>query len=145
MARGARSNKPGMAVGSVVGHVIHDNFKIMLMRLGNERVKGCEITEDRVNVGIIGDIVAEIDHRRGVDRRKPDGIHTQPGVVIELGNDTRQITNTVAVAVLEAARVNLIDNSLLPPVRLSLPGIVPHIYTEISFRVAASVSSARAN
>src|SRR5258708_38209021 len=111
----------------------------------NERVKGCEITEDRVNVGIIGDIVAEIDHRRGVDRRKPDGIHTQPGVVIELGNDTRQITNTVAVAVLEAARVNLIDNSLLPPVRLSLPGIVPHIYTEIPFRFAASASSARAN
>src|SRR5260370_9993395 len=121
MARGARCNKPGMAVGSVVGHIIHDNFKIMLMRLCNERVKGCEIAEDRVNVGIIGDIVAEVDHRRGADRRKPDGIYTQPGEIIKLGYDTRQITDTVTIAVLEASRLNLLDNSLLPPLPLCFP------------------------
>src|SRR5215467_3925831 len=84
----------------------------------HQGVEGFQVAEDRVNAGVVGDIIAKIDHRRWVERRDPEGIYAQPGEVVELRENPLQITNAITVAVLEAPRVNLVDDSTLPPQQL---------------------------
>ena len=44
----------------------------------------CQGSEDGVDVGEVGDVVAEVGHRRLVDRRKPDRLHPEVrGQVLE--------------------------------------------------------------
>jgi hypothetical protein len=44
------------------------------VRLGEQRIEIVEATEQRIDVAIVGDVIAEIGHRRREDRRKPDRI-----------------------------------------------------------------------
>src|SRR5437868_10944589 len=66
-ARRAGLDEPWMLIRSMVGYVIHDNFQATLMGLRHECVERCQVTEERVYIRIVSDIVAEVDHRRGVN------------------------------------------------------------------------------
>jgi len=67
----------------------------------HQPVQVAEGAEQRVDVAVVADVVAEVDHGRWVHRRQPEGVHTQPGQVIEPGQDARQVAHPVAVAVHE--------------------------------------------
>src|SRR6266581_485004 len=60
-------------------------------------------------------VVTEIGHRRRIKRRQPNGVHTQTNQVIEAASNAFEIADAVAVAVLERARVDLVDDSGFPP------------------------------
>ena len=53
-----------MLVGGVIGDVVEDNFQVAAMRLRYQRVEVGQRAEQRVNVGVVGDIVAKVGHRR---------------------------------------------------------------------------------
>ena len=74
-----------------------------------------EITEDRRDIAVIGNVVTEIGHRRRKDRGEPDRIDAQRSDMIEAPFDPGEIADTVAVAVLKGARIDLIDGAALPP------------------------------
>jgi hypothetical protein len=42
-----------------------------------------EGAEHRVDVAVVGDVVAEVGHRRAVDRRQPDRVDPEPREVVE--------------------------------------------------------------
>ena len=65
---------------------------------------------------VVGDVVAEVDLRRGIEGREPDGVDAQVLQVVEPLGDAVQVADAVAVRVLKAARVNLVDDGVLPPV-----------------------------
>ena len=67
VARGAALDEPGMPVGCVVGHEVEQNLEPARMGLCKQTVKIGEYAEPRIDVAIIGDVIAEISHRRGVD------------------------------------------------------------------------------
>ena len=48
-----------------------------------------ERAEQRVDVAVVGDVVAEVAHRRPEDRRQPDGVDAEPGEVVEPRRDAR--------------------------------------------------------
>src|SRR5437899_5483454 len=81
--------------------------------------------EQRIDLAIVGDVVAEIRHRRLEERRNPDRIDAKSRDVVELGHDARQIADAVAIAVEKAARINLIDHGAAPPGR-ELPLRIVH-------------------
>ena len=63
------------------------------------------------------DVVADIEPRRGVDRREPHRRRRRgPLEVVEVIDDPGQIADAVAVAVGEAPRVDLVDDGVAPPV-----------------------------
>jgi hypothetical protein len=66
------------------------------------------------NVVVIADIVSVVVVRRPIEGRKPDDIDAKFLQVIELLNNSSQIADAVAVAIIEAARINLVDNAFLP-------------------------------
>ena len=49
------------------------------MRLGDQRVEIGERAEHRIDVAIVGDVVAEILHRRGEEGRDPDRVDAERG------------------------------------------------------------------
>jgi hypothetical protein len=68
LARRSALLEPGMAVGGVVRDEVEDHLQPLAVRLGDQAVEVGKIAEERIDVAIIGDVVAEIGHRRGIDR-----------------------------------------------------------------------------
>ena len=85
------------------------------MRCGEEVVEDGEVTEERFDVGVVGDVVAEVRHGRWVDRRQPQAIHAEPLEVVQLRRDAVEVTNAIPVRVEEGSWVDLVDNGLMPP------------------------------
>jgi len=66
------------------------------MRLPNQLVKVRHVSEDGVDLGVVGDIVAEVSHWGGEERAQPDGAHTQVLEVVQSpyyswDKDTRRV------------------------------------------------------
>ena len=104
-----------MLVGGVVRHEVEDQLEAARVRVGEQRVEIGQRAEQRIDVAIIGDVVAEIGHRRGIDRRDPDRVDAEPDQMVEAAANAAQVADAVAVAVLERARIDLIDDARLPP------------------------------
>ena len=99
----------------MVRHEVEDDLEPPGVGLGDQLVQIGEAAEERVDAAIIGDVVAVIGHGRRIDRRDPDGVDAEPSEVIEAARDAGEIADTVAVGVLERARIDLIDGPPLPP------------------------------
>jgi hypothetical protein len=63
-----------------------------------------------MDAAVVGNIVAEVGHRRLIDWRNPDCIYTKPGKMVKPRDDAAQVANSVAIAVMKRAWVNLIDD-----------------------------------
>src|ERR1700712_1023451 len=68
-----------------------------------------------IYVVVVGDIVAAVLHRRGVPRRDPDGVHPEFGEIGQFRAHSGDISDTVIVAIGEAAWIDLIDHRCPPP------------------------------
>src|SRR5215475_11150959 len=88
------------------------------MRVGQKRIEIIQGTKDRIDVGVVADIVAEIRHWRRIDRRNPDGVHAEPLQIVESAPNADEITNAIAVAVHKRAWIDLIDDAALPPSKI---------------------------
>ena len=119
VATGARFRKPRVHVGGVRQHQVDHYAQAQLVRHVHQRVKVGQRAEHRVDVAIVADVIAEILHRRGEERRDPDRIDAQRGDVGQAAGDAVEITDTVTVAVLKAAGVDLVNHRTAPPVLVS--------------------------
>ena len=61
-----------------------------------------QVAEERVDVAVVADVVAEVGHGRAEERGDPQGVDAQPGQVVEVGPDAGQVADPVAVGVGEA-------------------------------------------
>ena len=66
--------EPGVPVARVVRHPVEEHADRAVVGVGKQRVERVEITEEGIYPAVVGHVVAEVGHRRRVDRRKPDGI-----------------------------------------------------------------------
>ena len=80
---------------------------------------GAEVTHDGE---VIGNVVAVIHVRRVEHRGEPDDVDTQLSQVGQLLGDTLQVTNTVAVRVVEGTGVHLVHHGFLPPLAALVGG-----------------------
>src|SRR3546814_5984225 len=104
---------------------------------GNQRVEIGKRPEHRVDVAVIGDVIAEIGHGRGIDGRKPDRIHAEIDQMIEPPRDAAQIADAVAIGILKRPGIYLVDATAFPPTlrqaslqsrvkKRSITPLVPH-------------------
>ncbi len=111
-----RRLEPLVLVGGVVGHQVDDDAQVQLVGPGHQGVGVGQRAEQRVDVAVVGDVVAVVVLRRGVERRDPQRVDTQLGEVGEPRRDAGEVADAVAVAVGEAADVDLVDDGVPPPV-----------------------------
>jgi len=52
----------------VIRNKVEDDFELLCMRFINEEIETFERAKDRINPTVIGDIVTEVMHWRGIDR-----------------------------------------------------------------------------
>ncbi len=87
----------------------------MLVRLGDERVGVGQRPEQRVDVAVVGHVVAAVGHRGAEPRVDPDGVDTEVAQVGQPCVDPGDVADPVAVTVGETADVELVDDGVAPP------------------------------
>ncbi|MPM00683.1 hypothetical protein SDC9_46912 [bioreactor metagenome] len=108
--------EPGVQVRGVAEHEVDHHLQPKRMGRGDDLIEIGKAAEHRIDVAVIADVIAEILHRRGEERRDPDRIGAKRGHIGQPAHDAQQIAHPVAVRVLETARIDLIDHRAAPPV-----------------------------
>ena len=85
------------------------------MRLFDELPDVGEVAEHRVDVGVVGDVIAVIAQRRGIERQEPERIHAQVLQVWELVDQAPEVAAPIPVAVAEGPDVQLVEHGVLEP------------------------------
>src|ERR1700704_515983 len=106
-----------MLVGGVIGHEFEQNLEPLPMGLRQQFVEVCQVAEAWIYIAIVGDVIAEINHRRRVNGRDPDRFDPKADKIVEPLLYPFEVAYTVVVSVLKRARVDLIDHACLPPGR----------------------------
>lgn len=107
--------KPLMFVGTMVYDQIHQDIHAAFFCLCDQAFHVLHCAEAWINVVIIRDIVSFIGKRGAVAGRKPDDVDTQILQVIQLADNTGNITDPVAVGIIKTFRINLICYFVMPP------------------------------
>ena len=69
------------------------------MRLGDQILAISKCAEEGIDVAVISDVIAEIGHRRFVERAAPNGVHAECGKVGKAPPNAVEIAHPVAVGV----------------------------------------------
>src|SRR5260370_3617269 len=119
-ARRTRLLEPRMLVRSVIGNKIHDHADVAFLRFADHSVEIRERAVKWIDACIVRNVVAEIHQRRRVHRANPNRVEAQGAKVIQSGRNPVDVANAVAVRILEAAGIDLVNNGVLPPQVLCL-------------------------
>ncbi len=129
-------DEPGMLVRGVVDHQVHDQLDAAPVHFFQHFLPIGQAAEFGHDVLVVADIVAVVVVGRSVNRRQPDHVDAQLFEVIQFVDDAAQVADAVAVAVEEAARVDLVNDAFFPPLLLHVCSILvsrdiwPQIYTD---------------
>jgi hypothetical protein len=96
-ARRCALHEPSIFIGRVVEHHFEHNMQIVLLRLGQQMVEILERSVLRIDCFVVGDVIPEIDLRRWIDGREPDGVHAEMLQIVEVLRDAVQVANAVAI------------------------------------------------
>ena len=104
-----------MLVGGVVDDEVEDEPHVALLDAVEECVEvghGAELGHDFL---VVADVVAVVGVWGVVVGREPDDVDAELLEVVEAAGDAGDVADAVSVGVLEAAGVDLVDDSFLPP------------------------------
>ncbi len=105
----------GLLVGGVVEDVVHDDADVAALGFRGHVLEVGHGAVLRIDGCVVGDVVAEVDLGRGVHGGDPDGVDAELLDVVEARGDAFDVADAVAVGVLKAAGVDLVDDGVLPP------------------------------
>ena len=108
-------------MGSVVHHQVEHHPDAAAVGFSNKAVKICKSAEAGIDIAVIGNVVTEVVFGTFKKGAEPDGIDAQRArraviEIVKLLDDAGQVADPVAVAVLEAAGVNLVKYGFFPPI-----------------------------
>jgi hypothetical protein len=102
-------------VGGVVRHEIEDHPEPARVRRLEQAIEVGKRAEKRIHPGVVRHVVAEVLHRRRIDRREPQRVDAELLQVVQARQDPAQVADAVAVRVHERAWIHLVDDAALPP------------------------------
>ena len=123
--------EPAVLVRGMVQHQVHDDTDVVFFGFDNKGIHVGQCAEHGVNIAVVGNIVAVVVLRAAVDGAKPDGVNAQGLQIVQPPDDTGQVADAIAVAVLKAAGVDLVDHSVFPPGLRVCHSFSPCLYAEI--------------
>ena len=114
-----RTLKPGVLVGRVVADQLRDHSQPAAVGLADERAHVREVAVGRVHRRVVGDVIAVIEQRRRIEGQQPDRRDAQVLKIVQLFGQPAEVADAVVVAVGEGADVQLVDDRVLVPERVS--------------------------
>jgi|GEM_PF-7010677 len=109
-----------MLIRGVIDHELGDHLQPAPMGLLDEMTKVIERPVIRVHVAVVGDVVAVVLERRGIERQQPDGVDAELLDVVEPLRQPGEIADAVVVRVEERLDMHLIDDGVLVPERIDV-------------------------
>ena len=94
-----------MLVRRVVDHQVDDDPDPAAVRRLQEHREIAKAAQPGMDVVIVGDVVAAVAARGGMDRVQPQAVDPEPGQVVQPAGQPGEVTGTVAVGVLERLHV----------------------------------------
>jgi hypothetical protein len=88
------------------------------MRLVEQPLEVLERAVLRMHGLVLGDVVAIVAQRRRIERQYPERVDVERLDVVELLNQSRKITEAIAIAVAKCLDVGLVDDRVLVPERV---------------------------
>ncbi|QBM90857.1 hypothetical protein METSCH_F04450 [Metschnikowia aff. pulcherrima] len=137
--------KPFMRRQRVVDDQVQDQAHATSMHLFDQNVHILHSAVFWVHALVVGDIVPHIVLGRVKHRQQPDHINTQVFHVIQGGDNSWNIANTVTVQVLIGSRPDLIHGGIFPPDIVRRHRIMGCKLERASSRVTGRVENARLN
>ena len=104
-----------MLVRGVVDHELGDDAELAPLGFLHEAAEIRERAEIRIDLTIIGDVVAVVAPGRGIERKQPQRGDAEVLQIVELLGQSFEIADPVVVAVGEGLDVQLIDDGVLVP------------------------------
>ena len=114
-----RLQEPFALVGGMAGHQVHHYLDAACMRLPEQFCQVGIGAETRVHPVEVNNVVTSVCPAGNIHRIQPYGRYANGLDIVQTGNDTGNIADTVAVTVLIGRRVNLVENGVLKPGGLS--------------------------
>ena len=122
LGRAPRPLEPGVLVGGVVEDQLGDHPEPAPLRLLDEALEVAERPVVGVHPAVVGDVVAVVPERRGVEGQEPQGRDPQVLEVVELLGQPPEVAHPVAHRVEKGADVELVDDRVAVPERVVLEG-----------------------
>ena len=116
----ARLLEPRVLVGGVVDHQVGDDAHAAAVGRVEEALEVRQRAVVGVDRAVVGDVVAVVAQGRGVERQEPEAVDAQVLEVVELLGEPGEVADAVAVAVVERADVQLVEDGVLVPERIVL-------------------------
>ena len=107
--------EPGVLIGGVVDDQLDDDLHAALVGSVEELLEIVEGAVGRIDVDVVGDVVAVVAQGRGEEREQPEAGDAEVLEVIEAGEQAGEVADAVAVGVLESADMELVDDGVLVP------------------------------
>src|SRR5581483_6208786 len=103
--------EPAVRIRGVVRDEVEQDLEPTMLRLGDQPVEVGERAELGMHRRVVRDVVAPVDVRARMDRAEPERVDAEPAQVVELRRDAGEITDAVAVRVVERPDVDLVDDA----------------------------------
>ena len=107
----ARFLEPFVTVRGVIEDDVDHDANPAPVRLGKQPIEIREGAEQRIDPLVIADVIPEVDLRRRIERRDPDRVDAEILQIRQTARDAVQVADAVAVRVLKAADVHLIETA----------------------------------
>ena len=108
-----------MLVGGVVDDELGDDADAAVVRGLDEGLEVPGHAVGRIDAAVVGDVVAVVAQRRGIERHHPDRRGAEVLDVVELLRDAGEVADAVVVGVEEALDVQLVDDGVTVPLRVA--------------------------
>ncbi len=108
--------EPRVLVAGVVHDEVDDDAHAALVGGVDEFHEVGEVAELGEDGGVVGDVVAAVAQGRLEEGRQPQAVDAQPLQVVEFGGEAFEVADAVAVAVLEGADEDLVEDGAFEPV-----------------------------
>ena len=99
----------------MVDNEVKDDTHTTCMSLIDQPLEIFECAVWSIYVFIVADIISHVNLRTVVHRTNPDYVNTNRADVVQLRDDTLEVSYTIAIGVLKGSGVDLIDDTILPP------------------------------
>ena len=112
--------EPRVLIRGVGQDQLGDHPEAAAVRLAQERPKVAQRSVGRMDLAVVGDVVAVVAQRRRIEGQEPQGGDAELLQVVELLDEPTEVADAVAVAVVEGPHVQLVDDGVLVPVGRSV-------------------------
>src|SRR5581483_8172954 len=111
-----------MLVRRVIQHQLGDDPNPAAMRLFQELLEIAQTAIRRMDIGVIRDVVPIVFQWRWAEWQQPDRGDAKVFQVVELLGEAPEVADPVSYAVVEGPDMQLIDNGVFVPGRISAQG-----------------------